>query len=396
MHPAATQTQASETCIPVRLKSPNRIQAVQRQEPTAPRLVPLKKEFKAKVDLLTHELIEAATSAVFEPGVYAVKLEDSLAFGRKAADRTSRLVRRFVAKTFDGLETSPAYASVGTLREQFSNLNPNNPDELLESDKVFGLIPLGNKLNSYFKSYEAAIPGIKTGLSELKAARLTLENEAAALTAAQDEIWATMAKLEAAVYYTATLGRAVDEQANSLLTDKPEQALCLEVAAGHIRDAFDAWSSQQLNNVNTYLSMEALKKAYRELIAGLKQIESSSMTALASAQTVAGASGLQLKAISTLTKPMYLQDAAVQTQAAYAAKLEGFASDPRSGLAYIRAAISTALHAMRELDAFRFQAIGVIKHNNKLLQAFIAPAGPQTQATGLCSTSRAEPLSLAA
>lgn len=369
---------------PLQLQPPSLIQPVQRREESSPRLVPLKKEFKAKVDLRAQDLLSASAGAGLEPGVYSAKVENSMLFGRKAADLTARLVRRFVAKKFDSLEASPAFAALQTLRARFGELNPNNPDDLLGWTKVFGVIPAGNKLGSYFKAYQTAIPELAAELGKLRRARRRLENEAKALNSAQDEIWSAMTKLEAAIYYATTLRSALNSRRSTLASLAPAQALCLEVAEGQLADAFRAWSSQQVNNVNTYLAMEALKKTYRELITGLREVEALSAAALASAQTVANSCGYALKSLPTLTEQMPQPERAAKVSVAPARDGKDFKNDVRLRLNHIRETTTSALYAMRELDEFRFQAIGVVKYNSyKLLQSFIpSPNHPAQELTG--------------
>jgi hypothetical protein len=381
-----------KTAAPVRLKSPEVLKEVPLPDLPTQRLAPLKKEFKAMVDRLAGELMQLASSADYNPDAYAEKLEHSLKFGRKAADHTSRLVRRFVANNFDGLEASPAYAAVGTLRSQFGDLNPNNPDDLLETDKILGLLPIQRKLSSYFKQYQAAVPAIKGSLAELRAARLALESEAKALGQDEDELWTAMMKLEAATYFANTLGSDVEAQAAAALASNPEQAVSLTCASGTIKKAFDAWSLQQMTNANTYHSAEALKKAYSELIAGLKQIEASSMATLAAAQTASGAAGFKLNAMPVLAESV----AGVSGKSSGRHGLDDLASDPHKALSALRATTSSALYAMRELDAFRFQAIGVVKQNDKLLHSIIESARlPKTELGPPCHLA-SESQSLAA
>ena len=130
--------------------------------------------------------------------------------------------------------------------------------------------------------------------------------------------------------------------------------------------------TQQAVNVNGYLSLDVLKKTAREMINGCNRVATTGMSALATAQTVARATGNQIEVMQMLQGLSgTIGDLVSETSrqlGQHVEKTGEFASNPLFGIEKLKESFDNTFRAMDAMDNFRSKAIEVMGRNNELMR----------------------------
>ena len=120
------------------------------------------------------------------------------------------------------------------------------------------------------------------------------------------------------------------------------------------------------------LALDVLKKTGREMINGCTRVATTGMSALAVAQTVARATGNQIRVMEMLQGVnATIGDLISQTGRALNQHVDAttqFASNPMLGIEKIQEMFDQTFQAMDAMDTFRSKAIDVMGQNNKLIR----------------------------
>ncbi len=151
----------------------------------------------------------------------------------------------------------------------------------------------------------------------------------------------------------------------------PADALRQEVLF-YARQNLTDIQTQQAVCVNGYLALDVLKKTGREMINGCTRVATTGMSALAVAQTVARATGNQVRVMEMLqgvnaTIGGLISETGRQLNQHVDATAQ-FASNPMMGIEKIKEMFDQTFQAMDAMDRFRSQAIDVMGKNNTLIR----------------------------
>ena len=134
--------------------------------------VPLKPEVKAAVDDQVARFVDALLKEDVHTDAFKSKLDSAFALGKEEVSTAASLMQgRFMQRNMVGVETSPAFKAMGDIRSQLDELNPGKDGDLLQPNKLLGIIPFGNKLQAYFRKFESAGDQLKKAMTQLYAAR---------------------------------------------------------------------------------------------------------------------------------------------------------------------------------------------------------------------------------
>ena len=136
--------------------------------------------------------------------------------------------------------------------------------------------------------------------------------------------------------------------------------------------------TQQAVCTNGYLALDVLKKTGREMMNGCSRVATTGMSALAVAQTVARATGNQIKVMDMLsgvnsTIENLIAETGRQLNT-HVDKTTQFAQNPMVGIDKLKEMFDQTFKAMDAMDDFRSQAIVVMGQNNAMVSAEIARA----------------------
>ena len=264
--------------------------------------VPLKPEVKAAVDQQVARFVDALLSEDVHTDAFKAKLDSAFALGKEEVSTAASLMQgRFMQRNMVGVETSPAFKAMADIRGHLDELNPGKEGDLLQPNKLLGLIPYGNKLQAYFRKFESAGDQIKTSMTQLYAARDDVQRDIADIEATRGKLWEAMQKLSAAAHFAETLDTKLADKVASLEATDPQRAQALrQEVLFYARQNLTDILTQQAVCVNGYLALDVLKKTGREMMNGCTRVATTGMSALAVAQTVARATGNQIQVMEML------------------------------------------------------------------------------------------------
>ncbi len=340
--------------------------------------VPLKPEIKSAVDDQVGRFIDALMQEDVNSDAFKAKLDSAFALGRQEVSTAASLMQgQLLQRNFVGAEDTPAYKAIAAIRGQLDELNPGKDGDLLQPNKLFGLIPYGNKLQAYFRKYQSASSQLSQAMNQLYAARDDVQRDVADIEATRGKLWDAMQQLSAAIHFARTLDTHLADKVNALKATDPIRAKALEQEVlFYARQNLADIQTQQAVCVNGYLALDVLKKTGREMMNGCSRVATTGMSALAVAQTVARATGNQVQVMEMLQGVnATIGDLISQTGKQLNQHVEAtgnFASNPMLGIDKIKEMFDQTYQAMDAMDTFRSQAITAMGQNNVIMQEQLA------------------------
>jgi uncharacterized protein YaaN involved in tellurite resistance len=342
--------------------------------------VPLKPEVQTQVDEQVIRFIDALASEDVQSDAFRSRLDSAFKLGKEEVSNASALMQgRFMQRNFAGIEDTPAYKAIADIRSQLDELNPGNDGDLMQPRKLLGLIPFGNKLEAYFRKYQSAAEQLKSSMSQLYAARDDMEKDVQDIELTRKTLWDAMQKLAAASRFATTLDTKLEEKVKSLESSDPQRAQALrQEVLFYARQNLQDIQTQQAVCVNGYLALDVLKKTGREMINGCTRVATTGMSALAVAQTVARATGNQIRVMEMLQGVnATIGNLISETGRAlnqHVDQTTQFAQNPMLGIEKMKEMFDQTFQAMDAMDNFRTKAIDVMGQNNNLIREQLARA----------------------
>lgn len=342
-------------------------------------LVSLKPEREDALSAQVESYIQGLLTAELGSDEFRTKLDAANALGRQSIANSSALTGRFMDKSFVGFSDSLAFKTINELRTVFADLNPSRAGDLLSTHKLFGLIPYGNKLQAYFRKFDSAGGEIAKLMRELRTAQEEIKRDVTALADMEGQLWDGMGRIREAAFFAEKLdARLVSEVASLKQTNVLKAEALEQEVLFYARQVHSDLLAQQLVNVNAYRQIGILKKTGRELINGCDRMATTGMSALATAQAVARATGAQTKVMEMLNSgSQAIGDLVEQTSVMIGKHVEttgAFASDPVIAVDQLKAAFDNTTRAMDAMDTFRSQALDTMSKNTQLLKGMIETA----------------------
>lgn len=317
------------------------------------------------------------------------RMDQAFRLGRKEIADASRLNSAFLKQNFRGLEGTPAYQAMSRLREVMDELNPGRQGDLLVSQKLFGLIPMGNRLKRYLRRFESAGGQIDALVKQLSLAQDDLERDVVAIEEAKAQLWSALLNLRSAAYFAEILQNKLQQEVLALRSSDPERARAFEQEAlFYAVQNLEGILAQQAVSTNGYLALEPLKKTARELSNGIDRLKTTGAAALSVAQMVAIATANQVRVAKALGETReIIGELVVQTSVQLGQHCNNtakLASEPSLELAKLQTAFDNTFTAIDAMDNFRSAAIDNMVKNNQVLQQLIDQSRPYLErAAGL-------------
>ncbi len=349
-------------------------------EPQAKDAVPLSSETAAQVDTQVEAFIARLMNEDMNSDAFKSRMDSAFRLGKEEVSSAASLMTgRFMDRNFVGMEDSAAYKAIADLRSQLDELNPGKEGDLLTQKKILGFIPMGNKLQSYFRKYQTAGSQLQKTMEQLYAARDDMHRDSVEVEATRSKLWESMVRLKAAIRFCEQLDVRLATQVQSLKASDPERARALEQEVlFYARQNLSDLYTQLAVSVNGYLSLGELKKTAREMMNGCDRIATTGMSALAVAQTVARATGNQIKVMEMLkgvsgTIDNLLAESSKQL-GQHVDRVGEFSSNPVIGVERLKETFDATFKAMDAMDTFRSKAIETMGHNNEMMKTQVQRA----------------------
>jgi len=360
------------------LQAPETIKLV--SEESARTAVPLTAEVQHAVDEQVDRFMQALLSEDVQSDAFRQRLDSAFALGREEISIASSLMQgRLLQANFMGMEDSSAFKAIQEMRIHLDVLNPGKDGDLFQPQKFLGLIPYGNKLQSYFRKYQGAAGQLQKSMQQLYAARDDMQRDVIDIEATRVKLWDAMQKLKAAIHFAENLDSRLQQRVIALKSTDAQRAKALEQEVlFYVRQNLQDMLTQQSVCTNGYLALDVLKKTGREMMNGCSRVATTGMSALAVAQTVARATGNQIKVMDALTGiNSTIENLMTETGRQlnqHTDKVGQFAQNPMIGIDKLKDMFDQTLKAMDAMDSFRSKAIDVMGQNNMIIQQQCAKA----------------------
>ena len=245
-------------------------------------------ELDAKVDaFVSHVLNNPVQSSEFKQNVQSIHNLGNQEI-RESAQVSNRMLE-LPAKSLDkGLfDNSPIAKSLTELRGIVEDLDPSKK-QLTSSRKLFGLIPMGNKVQDYFRQYESAQSHINAVVTSLYNGKDELLKDNAMIEQEKVNMWNLMQSIRQYVY----VGKKIDEQLEKKVyeieaTDPEKARIIKEEMLFYVRQKNTDFLTQLAVNVQGYLALDTIRKNNLELIKGVDRATTTTVSALRTAIIVA-------------------------------------------------------------------------------------------------------------
>lgn len=336
--------------------------------------IPLSAERVAEIDAQVERFVNALLTEDVRGDVFKSRLDSAFRLGREEISMASGFMTgRFMERNMIGMEDSPAFRAIEDLRRQLDELDPGREGDLLSRNRLLGILPFGDRLKAYFRRFQSAATQIQATLQRIYAARDDMERDAVEIEATRARLWEALQKLKSAARFAERLDDQLAQKASALRAVDIERATALEqevlyYARQNLQDIF----TQQAVCVNGYLSLEVLRKTCREMVIGCDRVATTGMSALAVAQTVARATGNQVKVMNMLagvngTIENLIAESGRQLNS-HAERSVQFGSNPLLGVEKMKEMFELTFSAMDTLDTFRSKALEVMGQNNAVMR----------------------------
>lgn len=361
-----------------KLQPPEVIQPVGEQ--AARTAVPLAPEMKSAVEDQVQRFMDGLLTEDVQSEAFKQRLDSAFALGREEVSIASSLMQgRLLQRNFVGMEDTTAFKAIQEMRGHLDNLNPGKEGDLFQPQKLLGIIPYGNKLQAYFRKFQSASTHLNKSMQQLYAARDDMQRDVVDLEATRAKLWDAMQKLGGAIHFAENLDARLAAKVEALkATDAPRAKALEQEVLFYVRQNLQDMLTQQAVCTNGYLALDVLKKTGREMMNGCSRVATTGMSALAVAQTVARATGNQIKVMEMLggvnaSIENLIAESGRQLNT-HVEKTTEFAQNPMIGIEKLKEMFDQTFKAMDAMDDFRSKAIDVMGQNNAMIKEQLAKA----------------------
>ena len=356
-------------------------------------LVPVTDEQQSKLAQRVEAYVADLVAQDVNSPEFGKRVDQLTNMGRKEIMEASAQSNRFLDKPIRRMdESSGVGADLAELRRVVEDLDPSKKGNLMTKQKLFGIIPFGNKLRNYFDSYQSSQTHISSVLARLGNGKDELLMDNAAIDVERQNLWVAMGKLEQMIVMSKQLDTKLEEKAAELELSDPAKARAIkESALFYVRQRTQDLLTQMAVTVQGYLALDLVKKNNVELIKGVDRASTTTVAALRTAVTVAQALVGQKLVLDQIT--------ALNTTTANIIDSTGEMLKNQTGLIHEQAASSTMpvetlqrafqniYVTMDQIDTFKAKALLSMKTTGETLgseveksRGYIARAEGQAQA----------------
>lgn len=266
------------------------------------------------------------------------------------------------------------------LRKTIEKLDPSRQGDLFKSPrKLLGMIPLGNKVQAYFRSYESSQTHLNAIIGGLYRSRDQLMRDNASIEQEKANMWKLMGTLEQYAYLAGRVADAVSAQIDRIEATDPERARVLkEDVLFYARQKQQDIATQMAVNVQGYMALDLLKKNNTELQKGIGRATTTTVSALRTAVIVAQAIANQklvldeIAALNSTTTNLIAGNAKLLK--ANATRVYEQATTSGVDVETLKTAFATVMSAMDDIASFKVKALSSMEQTVTSLNGEVAKA----------------------
>lgn len=378
----------TKTATKLKLDAPEALQPVAPAEASG--LVPLKTEETSELDKRVAQFVDELAKLDTNSPEFGKKVDQLTAMGRKEIAEAAGASNRFLDRPVKAIDSDTGIGTDLTeLRKTVESLDPAKNGRLTPGRKLFGLIPFGGRIQSYFRQYQSSQTHISAILARLGSGKDELLMDNAAIDTERANLWKTMHKLEQMVHISNSLDRQLEDKANELDATDPAKAKAIrESALFYARQRTTDLLTQMAVTVQGYLALDLVKKNNVELVKGVDRASTTTVAALRTAVTVAQAMTNQklvleqIGALNTTTAGMI--DSTGEMLRTQTGAIHEQAASSTIPLETLQRAFQNIYETMDQIDKFKLEALGNMKQTvNTLSQEVEKSKGYIARAEGV-------------
>jgi len=398
-------TTKTATEIDLELTPPDPVPVVAPEK--AAGLVPVSEEKKSKLEEKVDSFVADLVSQDANSPEFGQKVDQITNMGRKEIMAAAGMSNRFLDRPLRAMDKDEGVgANLAELRRTVEELDPSRRGKLTGPRKFLGIIPFGNKLTNYFRSYQSAQTHIQAILSKLANGKDELLMDNAAIAVERQKLWEAMGNLEQMVHISKTLDEKLEEKAEELDATDPAKAKAVrETALFYVRQRTQDLLTQMAVTVQGYLALDLVKKNNVELVKGVDRASTTTVGALRTAVTVSEAmtnQRLVLQQITSLNETTAgIIDSTSTMLREQTGKIHEQAAASTIPLETLQRAFQNIYDTMDEVDEFKVRALQSMKQTVEALsgeveksKGYIARAEGQAQAQTKIGTADSSLLAL--
>lgn len=380
------------TAIDLELTAPGPVPEVTPEKASG--LVPVSDEVKSKLATKVDSFVDDLLAQDANSPEFGQKVDQLTNMGRKEIMAAAGMSNRFLDRPIRAMDKDEGVgADLAELRRVVEDLDPGKRGKLSGPRKILGIIPFGNKLTNYFRSYQSAQTHIQSILGNLASGKDELIMDNAAIDVERQKLWEAMGNLEQMIHISRQLDARLEEKADELDATDPAKAKAVrETALFYVRQRTQDLLTQMAVSVQGYLALDLVKKNNVELVKGVDRASTTTVGALRTAVTVAEAMTNQRLVLGQITAlnetTAGIIDSTSTMLREQTGKIHQQAASSTIPLETLQRAFQNIYDTMDEVDRFKLEALSSMKQTVNLLtdevqksKGYIARAEGQAQAS---------------
>ena len=390
---------ATATAAEFELTPPDPVPMVSAEK--AAGLVPVSEEKKSKLDEKVDSFVADLVAEDANSPEFGKKVDAITNMGRKEIMAAAQHSNRFLDRPVRAMDKDEGVgANLAELRRVVEDLDPGKRGKLSKGRKILGIIPFGNKLTNYFRSYQSAQGHIQAILGNLSSGKDELLMDNAAIDVERAKLWEAMGKLEQMIHISKTLDAKLEDKADELDATDPAKAKAIrETALFYVRQRTQDLLTQMAVSVQGYLALDLVKKNNVELVKGVDRASTTTVGALRTAVTVAEAMTNQRLVLGQITALNQTTAGIIDSTSTMlreqTGKIHEQAASSTIPLETLQRAFQNVYDTMDEVDQFKLRALDSMKQTVEALSSeveksrgYIARAEGQAKASTQVTESK--------
>ena len=394
---SATETKTA-TDFDLELTPPDPVPEVKPEK--AAGLVPVSDEVKTKLQTKVDSFVDDLVSSDANSPEFGKKVDQLTNMGRKEIMAAAQMSNRFLDRPIRAMDKDEGVgANLQELRNVVEDLDPGKRGKLTGTRKLFGIIPFGNRLTNYFRSYQSAQTHIQQILTKLSSGKDELLMDNAAIDVERQKLWEAMGNLEQMIHISKALDTRLEKKAAELDATDPAKAKAVrETALFYVRQRTQDLLTQMAVSVQGYLALDLVKKNNVELVKGVDRASTTTVGALRTAVTVSEAMTNQRLVLGQITAlnetTAGIIDSTSTLLREQTGKIHEQAAASTIPLETLQRAFQNIYDTMDEVDTFKIRALDSMKQTVDVLsgeieksKGYIARSEGQNQAAAKVAES---------
>ena len=326
----------------------------------------------ARIDALVAAFIDSVTSLDAHGDEYRRRIADVNSIGDREIIATSEMSNRLLDRPVRAMTgilegKAPIARNLVELRHTVEDLNPARHDlAQMTPRKLLGVIPLGDRLRSYFDRYTKAQSHIQAIIRTLTDSRNNLQADNAAIAQEERALWTEMETLRQYAYLARTLDEALERRIDTLATSDLARGRALrEDVLFPVRHRLQDILTQLAVAAQGYAALRVVQQNNQEVVRAIQTATTTTTAALRTAVMVAQALTdqrlvvEQLKAVSEVTSSMI--ESTSELLKTQTADVEAQTTGTGVDLAALQRAWDNVFATLDQIDSYKFTALETMK-----------------------------------